>query len=178
MRTLWKFTRLKGIQVQQNLRGMLDFYPKVCICILKVEVMRNKGSQIKLRTPGCVVPFAAQLQQLHNTNNLSCAKEKAETKGRDFFSSFPKIQLLTLNKQYQSERSWSMCNFLTLDVVAIVSPYYGCKYRLDKSTHPRLSLEILCEKRRKYCVKNKLRFQKGIRIQTQISMTRPGSSGG
>lgn len=58
-----------------------------------------------------------------------------------------------------------MCNFLMLDVVAIVLPYYSCKYRLDKSTHPRLSLEILCEKQRKYYVKNKLRFQKGIRIR-------------
>lgn len=64
-----------------------------------------------------------------------------------------------------------MYNFLTLDVVARVSPYYYCQYWLDKSTHPRPSLEILCEKQRK------LRFQKGIRIQTQISTTRPGSSG-
>lgn len=61
---------------------------------------------------------------------------------------------------------------LSLDIVARISPYYDCKYWLEKSSHPRPSLEIWFERQRK------LIFQKGIRIQTQISTTRPRSSGG
>lgn len=98
-------------------------------------------------------------------------KERLNKRQRPFLF-FSQMTIIVFKQTIPSERSCSTCNFLTLDVVARVSPFYGCKYWLDKSSHPWPSLEIWCENQ------SMLRFQKGIRIQMQISTTRPGSSRG